>query len=96
MLTKILKFCRSNWTNTNKLLFYNDVESETVTQYNNLGFTFSSGVFIYKKKTELDVAKANVAVGVVLSSRAKARVVSWEDRVKLYEVIAISSLLYAV
>ena len=42
------------------------------------------------------MAKANVAVGVVLNTCAKARLVSWEARVKLNEAIAMNSLLYAV
>lgn len=91
--TKIIRFAKSHRKQSRTLIF-DGAPLEYVSSYNYLGIVFSnSGVFL--KATDHALAKTRTAIGTVLSTCVRAKIISWEARIKMHDAVIMGTLLYA-
>lgn len=90
--TKILVFHRGRLPTMRPFTFNNE-EIEVVNKFCYLGITFSaSGKFL--EATNQQILKANMAVGSVSGILITSKSNSWDSKMRLYESIVKSTLLY--
>lgn len=88
--SKILKLGKKN----QKLKFYYKKERlESVPSYMYLGIPFSSSC-LFPLAVEYSLSKASTAVGSVMHILGKSKTNSWQTRMKLFQSIVKTSLLY--
>lgn len=90
--TKILVFHRGRQQNMRPFTLNNE-EIEVVNKFCYLGISFSSsGKFL--EATNQQIAKANMAIGSVSNILISSKSNSWDTKMRLYESIIKSTLLY--
>ncbi|XP_073998697.1 uncharacterized protein [Rhodnius prolixus] len=90
--TKIIIFNKGRRTKRHEFR-YNNKQLEIVKTFQYLGVNFSkSGLFLEAAKKA--VIKTNAACGAVFRLFTNAKLHSWDSRMRLYESIVLSTLLY--
>jgi len=92
--TKIVVFRKGGKLSKDLAFKYNGEHLEIVNQFTYLGTTFSSSG-LFKKESEAAIRRVSSQTGAVWDIFTKSKIESWEGRMKLFDSICQSSLLYA-